>query len=62
MGSLFGFVQAWIAEEDVPLTETAVTLERFRRPLERILEETPLLPGNDPYELSGISLPGGLLS
>jgi len=62
VGSLFGFVQAWIAEEDVPLTETAVTLERFRRPLERILEETPLLPGNDPYELSGISLPGGLLS
>ena len=55
-------LQAWIAEENVSLTETAATLERFRRPLERILEETPPLPGNDPYELSGISLPGGLLS
>ena len=61
VGPLVGFVQGWHVEPGLPLFESADSLERCREPLRGILEDTPPLPGDDPFELSGVSLPGGML-
>jgi hypothetical protein len=60
-GPFIAYIAGWIPESDVPLHESTSSLERFREPVRRILRETRPLPGEDPFELSGISTPGGLL-
>jgi hypothetical protein len=57
---LVAVVQSRRANEASPPFEDETTLQRFHDPLNHILRETRLLPGTDPFELSGVPVPGGL--